>query len=183
MKKVNKSRFAILGMLFDKPRSGYEIKTFMLQSTVHFWQESDASIYPMLKKLESEGKVTSRSESRGKRERNVFEITPAGKKEFIKWLDFPVVDEETHRNELLLKLFFSANASKEEVIKKLLVEQKKVRDAERQFEDIEENLLSQVPDSHPHKQFWMMTLRYGVINAKAETQWLSECIKILSPKK
>ncbi len=82
MKQTNKTKFAILGILLDSPCSGYDIKQSMLRSTAHFWQESDASIYPMLKTLEQEGLVTSRSESVGKRERKIFELTDSGKKEF-----------------------------------------------------------------------------------------------------
>ena len=58
MKKVNKSRYALLGMLMEKPRSGYAILQMMQQSTTHFWQESDASVYPMLKILEEPPKNT-----------------------------------------------------------------------------------------------------------------------------
>ncbi|MFH1832013.1 MAG: PadR family transcriptional regulator, partial [bacterium] len=93
MKKINKSRYAILGMLFDGPASGYDIMEGMHRSTGHFWQESDASVYPMLKVLEAEGKVSSRSEFVGKREKKIFEITHLGKEEFLAWIVLPVGKE------------------------------------------------------------------------------------------
>lgn len=51
MKVVNKTKYAILGMLLNGPSSGYEIKSLMSRSTVYFWRESDSTIYPMLKML------------------------------------------------------------------------------------------------------------------------------------
>jgi PadR family transcriptional regulator, regulatory protein AphA len=181
MKKVNKSRYAILGMLMEKSRSGYSILNMMQQSTAHFWQESDASVYPMLKKLEAEGMVTSQSELNGKRERNIFSITAAGKKEFSEWLSLPAEDG-THRDELLLKLFFSANATKQDVLKQLLLHQKKVKETEQRFRDVEEKILSQIPDEYEHKIFWVMTLQNGKAHAQAELKWIAESIGVLEKK-
>jgi len=181
MKKENKSKYAILGMLFDKPQSGYEILQFMKESTTHFWQESDASIYPMLKALERDGLVTSRSEFVGKRERKIFEITASGKKYFLTWMALPA-EKENNRSELLLKLFFGATTTQEENIKQLVMRRGQAQETKRIFRRIAEQTLSQVSDEHPHKQFWSMTLRYGLKLAEAELEWLDECINILKNK-
>jgi DNA-binding PadR family transcriptional regulator len=169
-------------MLLEKPQSGYEIKRSMLESTNHFWQESDASIYPMLKKLEAEKLVTSHSEFVGKRERQIFEITPAGKKDFSAWIALPAAGE-TQRSELLLKLFFGANAKKEDTIKQLLRHKEKVEKIEQQFKNIEENVLAKISDKNPHKIFWVMALQNGTLRVKAEAQWVAQCLKTLKNSK
>jgi len=181
MKKINKSRFALLGMLFDKPRSGYEMRQFMLESTDYFWQESDASMYPMLRLLEQEGMITGKSELVGKRERKIFEITQKGKDEFLTWMAKPA-DKENRRSEFLLKIFLGATVSKEEIIKQLTLRQQKVRESKKRFERIEVDALSDVADEHPHKLFWHMALRYGMISVDAELRWLDECFEILDKK-
>jgi DNA-binding PadR family transcriptional regulator len=181
MKKINKSKFAILGLLFDKPRSGYEMRQFMLESTDHFWQESDASMYPMLKLLEQEGLITGKSEFVGKRERKLFEITQSGKDEFLAWMAKPA-EKENRRSEFLLKIFLGATVSKEEIIKQLALRQQKLQESKKRFESIEAGTLAEVADEHPHKIFWHMALRYGVISVDAELQWLEECLKILEKK-
>ena len=178
MKKTNKTRYAILGMLFSKPRSGYQIRQFMLDSTAHFWQETDASIYPMLKKLEVEGMVTSRSEFVGKRERQIFEITQAGKNDFLAWMALPA-EKENHRNELLLKLFFGATATREEMIKHLKTHMAKCQETKETFKRIQTDVLWQVSDNHPHKTFWMIALKNGMVHVAAELGWVQECIKLL----
>ncbi|MFA6990447.1 MAG: PadR family transcriptional regulator [Candidatus Babeliales bacterium] len=178
MKKINKTRYAILGMLLEKSQSGYDIKRMMAQSTTHFWQESDASIYPMLKTLEDEKKVKSRSEFIGKRERRIFEITASGKKEFTTWMALPT-ESGTTRNELLLKLFFGANTTKEEIIKHLNTELAKCQEIKKQFKELENNILSNVSNSYPHKIYWEMALGNGVLSIETELKWLKKCIQKL----
>lgn len=180
-KKNNSCRYALLGFLFNEPSSGYEIGQIMEQSTNHFWQESDASIYPMLKKLEDEKKVTSRTERTGKRERTIFTITASGKKEFEEWMAQPVKIERS-RSELLLKIFFGATAPKEELIKLLHTHHKKLEDQLLAFQKIEHDIFPNIPDSHPHKLFWKMTLRNGILSARADLKWNNECLEILEKK-
>lgn len=182
MKKSDKSRFAILGMLLREPLSGYEIRKIMLNYTIHFWQESDASIYPMLKKLETEGKVKSRSQYVGERESRIFEITPAGKKEFANWIEIPA-EEEKHRNELLLMLFFGANSNKEKILKQLFIRLQKEKEKKKNFENIKTSFLSKISDKDRNKLFWMMTLENGIISTNADIKWLQECINILQKNK
>jgi PadR family transcriptional regulator, regulatory protein AphA len=182
LKKVNKTKYAILGMLIEQPLSGYEIKQEMLETTAHFWQESDASIYPMLKTLESEGLVTSHSEFVGKRARNIFEVTDAGKQEFEQWLALPA-EGETRRNELLLKIFLGGNGTPDETINQLTRHEQKIARMEQQFKNIEETVLTQVSDSHPHKIYWTMALRNGIISVTAEKEWVAECFKMLKKNK
>jgi PadR family transcriptional regulator, regulatory protein AphA len=181
MKKSDKSRYPILGMLLSGPLSGYNIIKEMHGSTDYFWQESDASIYPMLKTLEKEGKVKSRAEYSGKRESRIFEITPQGKKEFLAWMEMPT-EIDKRRNEFLLKLFFGGNVSKEKILQKLFSRLEKVQALKRKFKSIERDTFSKISDDNPHKMFWYMTLRHGLIAVLAEIKWLNECINIVKKK-
>jgi DNA-binding PadR family transcriptional regulator len=181
VKKINKARYAILGMLANEPQSGYDLKQSIMGSVAYFWQESDASIYPMLKKLETEKKVTSHAEAIGKRSKTIFKITPTGLKELTEWLKIPAEDESS-RNELLLKLFFSANSTKEDVAKQLELHQKRLAQTTQQFDHINEHL-QQLPDSRSEKLFWLMTLNNGIMHAKTEARWITECFKILGVNK
>ena len=47
----------ILGMLAMRPRSGYEIKSFVDDSTRYFWAASYGQIYPELKRLAENGLI------------------------------------------------------------------------------------------------------------------------------
>jgi PadR family transcriptional regulator AphA len=97
------SRWMILGLLGDGPRSGYDIKREVEDAAAHFWRESFGSIYPQLGRLEAEGLVRVRDEAAGGRRRRLYALTPRGRAALRRWLAEPV-EPDVLRLELLLKL-------------------------------------------------------------------------------
>jgi PadR family transcriptional regulator, regulatory protein AphA len=96
----------ILGMVRRQPRSGYEIKAAVDDSTRFFWAASYGQIYPELKRLSEAGLVEGVDEPRGGRRRTVYAITAAGEEALRDWLRQPPQTYEM-REEGLLKLFFA----------------------------------------------------------------------------
>lgn len=168
MKSPNKTRYAILGILLDAPSTGYEIKSLMKRSTVYFWRESDSTIYPMLKILSEEGKTFSKVVNVGKKKKEVFSITEAGRMEFKAWLKSPT-SEETPRNEFLLKLFFVTD--RREMIRLFQERLEKIEKIYEEYKKIEERLES-ITDS-PHKAIRLTALRYGLAHLESEIKWLN----------
>lgn len=171
MRSVNKTRYAILGMLLDGPCTGYEIKSLMGRSTAYFWRESDSTIYPMLKVLAEEGKALPKIVYVGKKKKEVFSITDTGRAEFKAWFDCPT-GSETVRNEFLLKLFFAADQG--EVTRLFRERLEKTEKTYEEYKKIEERLES-LPDS-PRKAIRLKALRYGIDHLALEIQWLKEDI-------
>lgn len=68
-------KFAILLLLDEQPRHGYEIITELTDRSEGRWRPSPGAVYPVLKRLTREGLVTP-SEQEGKK---TFALTPAGK--------------------------------------------------------------------------------------------------------
>lgn len=171
MRSINKTRYAILGMLLDGPCTGYEIKSFMGRSTAYFWRESDSTIYPMLKVLAAEGKALSNIVYVGKKKKEVFSITESGQAEFNTWLESPT-GSETQRNEFLLKLFFVTGPK--EVLRLYQERLKKIEKTYGEYKKIEERLES-LTDSL-RKPIRLKALKYGIIHLELEIQWLKEGI-------
>ncbi len=169
MKLVNKTRYAILGMLLDAPSTGYEIKSLMGRSTVYFWRESDSTIYPMLKVLAKEGKVLSEVVYVGKKKKEVFSISETGREEFKAWFESPT-GEETPRNEFLLKLFFVTD--REEMIRLFQERLEKDEKIHEEFKKIEKRL-ENIADS-PRKAIRLKALRYGIAHLESEIKWLND---------
>ncbi len=169
MRSVNKTRYAILGMLLDGPCTGYEIKSLMRRSTVYFWRESDSTIYPMLKVLAGEGKALSKIVYVGKKKKEVFSITDAGRAEFKAWLESPT-GSETPRNEFLLKLFFVTD--REDMIHLFQESLEKAEKTYEEYKKIEERL-ENLPDS-TSKAIRLKALRYGIAHIALEIKWLKE---------
>lgn len=171
MKLVNKTRYAILGVLLEGPTTGYEIKSLMGRSTVYFWRESDSTIYPMLKVLAKEGKVRSKVVYVGKKKKEAFSITATGRAEFKAWLDSPT-GSETPRNEFLLKLFFVQD---EKEMVRLFEE--RLENAEKTYEEYRkiEDRLEKLGD-YPRKAIRLKSLKYGMAQLALEMTWLKEGI-------
>ena len=169
MKLVNKTRYAILGMLLEGPSTGYEIKSLMGRSTVYFWRESDSTIYPMLKVLAEEGKVLYKIVYVGKKKKEVFSITKTGRAEFKAWFESPT-GSETPRNEFLLKLFFVTD--REEMIRLFQERLEKAEKTYEEYKKIEERL--ETLDDFPRKAIRLKALRYGIAHLELEIQWLKE---------
>ena len=167
MRTVNKTRFAILGVLLEGAATGYEIKSLMRRSTVYFWRESDSTIYPMLKVLAEEGKVLSELVYVGKKKKELFSITETGWREFQAWFESPT-GEETPRNEFLLKLFFVTERN--EMVRLFQERLEKIKKICEEYKKIEERLEG-FADS-PRKAIRLNALRYGTTLLESEMEWL-----------
>src|SRR4029078_4855630 len=70
--------WAILGLIAQKPRSGYDLKRAIDRTIRHFWAASSGQIYPALRRLEAAGWIAGDDAPRGARARRIYRITPAG---------------------------------------------------------------------------------------------------------
>ena len=104
--ELSPTAYVILGMVRKEPRSGYEIKALVDNTTRFFWAASYGQIYPELKRLAEAGLVVGSDSPTGGRRRSVYEITADGDEELRAWLRQPPQTFEM-RDEGLLKLFFA----------------------------------------------------------------------------
>ena len=111
--ELNPTAYVILGMVSREPRSGYEIKALVDNTTRFFWAASYGQIYPELKRLSEAGLIEGSDVPRGERKRTVYAITADGERALQEWLRQPPETFEL-REEGLLKLFFSGVVSPEE---------------------------------------------------------------------
>lgn len=81
-------RLFVLGLLYARPRHGYEIRQWLEKRRTDLWTGVlPGSIYHALKKMAEEGLVRlSSTERSGKRVREIYTITPCGRKEFKRLL-------------------------------------------------------------------------------------------------
>lgn len=113
--ELSATAYVILGMVRKEPRSGYEIKALVDNSTRFFWAASYGQIYPELKRLAEAGLIVGSERPTGGRKRTVYEITADGEEELRAWLRQPPQVLET-RDEGLLKLFFAGALSRDEAL-------------------------------------------------------------------
>jgi PadR family transcriptional regulator, regulatory protein AphA len=178
MTRKNRTRYVLLGLLANRARSGYDLKRAVEQSIGHFWHESYGQIYPHLKRLEEEGLAqVERIIEEGRPQRKLYRITEEGHEELRLWLE-ESVQESKPRNELLLKLFFGKRVKSEISISHLesFMSELEVR------RQLLETIRGEMDDSlhtRADAKFWMMSLRFGILECEARIQWAKESLAIL----
>ena len=96
-------RHAVLGLLEERPMSGYDLLKRFEQAMSNVWAATQSQLYGELGKLESAGLIRVHAE--GPRGRKEYAITEAGQAELRHWL-VEVEPTRVTRNEALLRVYF-----------------------------------------------------------------------------
>ncbi len=102
-------RNAILGLLADRPRHGYDLRAAFeaLAGGKALWSLKPAQVYTTLSRLEESGLVAQESvEQDGGPEKHIYSLTPAGEAELAEWFASGVPTEH-QRDEFFIKLMLS----------------------------------------------------------------------------
>ncbi|HEX5989020.1 MAG TPA: PadR family transcriptional regulator [Solirubrobacterales bacterium] len=163
MEQLSPTAYVILGFVRNEPRSGYEIKALVDNSTRFFWAASYGQIYPELKRLSEAGLIVGSDSPTGGRKRTVYEITADGEAELRAWLRQAPETFEM-RDEGLLKLFFADALPREEAVEILRSMRAKRLAVHQQLQAIEE-LKGEIEDPFP-----MIVLQGGL----EFTRWFAD---------
>jgi DNA-binding PadR family transcriptional regulator len=111
--------YLVLGLISLEPQSGYTIiNTF--ESDRFRWSASPGSIYPILKRLEKQGILSSELEMiHETRPRKMYSLTPLGETMLDDWLRKPLARREivADREMVMMKfLFIEKRLSRQEVL-------------------------------------------------------------------
>jgi PadR family transcriptional regulator AphA len=180
MPLINKTKYALLGMLSKSSFSGYDLRKGIESNIGHFWHESYGQIYPILRQLVTEGLATSQTETLpGRPNRIVYTITSKGQDVLHCWLRESTEGLPVERNEFLLKLFFGHEVPRDVSIHHIQEHHQLAKDLLRTYYDIQ-TLLEAHHSASPNYPFWLGTLRYGIIQAEAVVEWCQETLDRLS---
>ena len=101
-------KFAILALLAEKPRHGYEIKNEFDQRTNHTWLLNIGQVYTTLDRLERDGLCYRGDETPDGRV--IATISPKGREEVHQWFATPIAPTNPPRNELAIKIALAATS-------------------------------------------------------------------------
>ncbi len=180
MFSLNPTSYAILGGLSVQPNlSGYDMRKGIQSSIGYFWAESYGQIYPALKRLASEGLIApSSSSSNGRKRRQTYVITDAGRTALRQWLALPFYNEPP-RNEFLLKLFFGHEAAPGVAAAHV----RDLNERNRRMLDVLTKIEASVPPqelANPHLPYWMLTLGLGKALTCAAIEWGENALTALT---
>ncbi len=179
---MRQTDYVILGLLGERPMSGYEIKKVVDIRFGFFWNESFGQIFPSLKRLFEEGLIAeAEAEQNGGHSRKLYRATPNGVTELQNWLAQPV-EKETYRLEILLKLYYSTYADPAVMLEHLAAfEESHLRQLE--ILNLFQKELEGILDADENHREILRVIDCGQKVNRAYLDWSRETMEYLKKKK
>jgi DNA-binding PadR family transcriptional regulator len=112
MKTRSTLEYALIGLLGQKPQSGYDLRKTFTNTAMRHYSDSPGSIYPALRRLQERGWIeadpATAAQPEDPRKRQLYRLTDLGKASLIAWLEQTVVpgDAVSRLDELMLRFAF-----------------------------------------------------------------------------
>jgi len=167
-------KFALLGLLAESPKYGYEIKRQFEGALGNVWSVSYGQLYPTLRRLSEQGWVTKRTEP-GKKaaEKNIYSITDRGRRKLDEWLLKPVRSTYRVKDEFTLRFLFFNKVAPGQVLEYLRGYQKNTREQRDSFRSTLQSLNAGI-------DFYLQgIIRKGIAHLEAEDRWLEEVMETI----
>jgi len=175
-------KYAILGILIEKPMHGYELKRAVSPALSRDRLMNDGVLYPLLARMEKERLVRSKVESGGKRpDRRVFHPTAKGRRLFFEWLQDSAFEEDLVTYDFFLghpflsKCVFFKHLTREEVRTKLMAQRESAEAKLEAFNRIREGMVERAVDP-----FRIAILDLGIAQHREKIRWLEKLTKGLT---
>jgi len=160
-------RYALLGLLDDRPSSGYELtQRFAEGIGAYAWDAKHSQIYPELRKLLAEDLIAISDQ--GARGRKTYTITEAGRRELRGWLLEGPASIGGVRNEYVLRLFLLSALEPDEAVRIL---QHTVDFAEQQIEQLNGAYANARARQDDITSYGALAAQYGVYAYRATVEW------------
>ena len=163
--------YIVLGMLYNGPLTGYDVKKWIENGIGVFYKASYGSIYPTLKQLSEQELVSLCPEEQGSsRQKKLYEITPKGQETFLDWLSQPIEAEDSGGKQNHLAKVYFFDVMPEELASQQLAEyERKNLDYLNRLLALERSFDS--PGNQKHHYYKMSTLYYGIGIVRETLRW------------
>jgi PadR family transcriptional regulator AphA len=166
-------RFALLGALADRPRTGYELLRHFEQSLAYAWPASHSQIYPELARMLEDGLIAETET--GPRNSRTYALSDAGLAEVRRWLRDTDPDRRV-RNDAALRTFFLWLLEPDEARAQLEREQAHSRKILEELETIRA-----APRGSTRKErAFLLALEGGIRSTEARLEWLDWALEQVS---
>ena len=170
---MRQTDYVILGLLAERPLSGYQIKKIIDIRFQFFWSEIFGQIFPALKSLTAQGFCEELAqEDAGAHAAKVYQITQAGRDALVLWLSQPV-EKESLRLEILLKTYFSGYAAPEAMLAHLSAFEES-HGKQLHILNLFQAELERIPDEDENHQDILRVIDFGQKANRAYLDWCRE---------
>ena len=171
------ARYALLGLLAEGPRHGYDlIQAFApstpLGSTIHL---GTSHLYALLARLEKDGLIAGDSQIQDARPpRHIFHITQSGHAAVLAWLDEPVARPRDVLLDFPLKLYLAQRLDPARTAGLIARQRVHFRDFLRVLEVEDLPMGNQLDDA-----FLALLREARIARTRATLEWLDRCEGLL----
>ena len=161
-------RNALLGLLAQRPRHGYELRTAFeaLVGGEEIWDVKPAQIYTTLARLEESGLIRQDSvEQDAGPEKRIYSLTPSGQAELAAWYETGV-EGEHQRDEFYIKLMLSLSSDGADPYEVIHAQRGKLY---QELHDLTARRTRADPDSELAQIFLLDKM---VMHTEADLRWL-----------
>jgi PadR family transcriptional regulator AphA len=160
---------AVLGLLAEGERSGYELAKLAEDAVVYLWTPSRSQMYKVLPRLVAAGFAGVREvEQRGRPDKAVYTITPRGVGALRAWLEEADEEPAGGRVVFALKLFFCDHASPATARAQLAAYRRYLERRLEAYEQMEPKLGTSSRSYPGH------VLQHGLTRVRATLAWIDE---------
>jgi DNA-binding PadR family transcriptional regulator len=163
--RLNATAASLLGFLHERPMAGWDLVATAQQRIGDFWTLTPSQVYRELAAMASAGLVEAGE--RGRRERQPYAITDAGRAAFAAWVDREPATE-TIRFPLLLTLAFGHHLAPERLA--AFIARHRAIHAER-LAAYEEQRAAVDPRAAEGEPLSVATLDFGIAYERAVLAW------------
>jgi DNA-binding PadR family transcriptional regulator len=169
---VTATEVAVLGLLVDGERSGYDLLRSADRSVGFFWTPAKTQLYAVLRKLVDNGFATARRVRQSERpDKTLYRITGEGRERLCAGLE--QVQSTVNKNPLELRIFFGRHRPLEAVVADLEGVRDRAQAHLSELEEIERTF------DHDEHLFSYLTLLRGKANAAADASWAEQALALI----
>ncbi|HEX5542717.1 MAG TPA: PadR family transcriptional regulator [Micromonospora sp.] len=162
---LNATAASLLGFLHEGPMTGWDLVAVAQQRIGDFWSLTQSQVYRELSRMAQSGLVVAGQ--RGRRDRQPYTITDAGRQAFTDWVRQPP-GEETIRFPLLLTVLFGQHLPPDQLREYLAVHRATHAARLTHYEQVQAELPDNAAEADPYA---VATLRFGLAYERAVLDW------------
>ncbi|WP_191988144.1 PadR family transcriptional regulator [Levilactobacillus enshiensis] len=180
MGQRNRLQYIILGLLDQRPQTGYDLTKAFDNEIGEFWQAQHSQIYPLLKRLEETGDITHEVTVTGEKlAKKQYQLTPAGHEKLVAWIGEPSPELTALKDEFILKLYFIKTVDDPRLQpmlqEQILLHQRQLRHLQHRQETVFTNQAA-IDQAYGH----YLILDHAIEREQHYVQWLE---RYLTPRK
>ncbi len=178
---MRQTDYVILGLLSERPMTGYQIKRIVDLRFRFFWSESFGQLYPAHRSLHAAGLIEETgADTKRSHAQRTYKIKQEGLAALQGWLARPV-ERESVRLEILMKLYFSHLTEAEVMAGQVRLFQEKHEQDLAMLRMADKELRSIVNDD-PNHPYILQVVDCGLKVNEAYLKWSREALKFLESR-